>query len=124
MSENTSTKEITNFTAPFFLLGGAVIFFLPTWKVVPGAYSDQRETTGDTWNTPKKCFFSDRKRPKEGERVALGHFHERVGESPRREKNFGTSGSKIRCFVSEIWPFEVGIRVTAARLITTRFTRG
>ena len=26
--------------------------------------------------------------------MALGHFHERVGESPRREKNFGTSGSK------------------------------
>ena len=34
-----------------------------------------------------------------------------VGESPRREKNFGTSGYKIRRFVSEIWPFEVGIAV-------------
>ena len=42
--------------------------------------------------------------PKEGERVARRHFHERVGESPRREKNFGTSGSKKSCFVSEIWP--------------------
>ena len=41
------------------------------------------------------------------------NFHERVGESPRREKNFGTSGSKIRRFVSEIWPFEVGIGVRA-----------
>ena len=48
---------------------------------------------------------------KEGERVTLGHFHERVGESPRREKNFGTSGSKIPRFVSEIWLFEVGISV-------------
>ena len=31
-------------------------------------YSDQRETTGDTWNTPKKCFFlteRGRKRVKE-----------------------------------------------------------
>ena len=37
------------------------------------------------------------------------HFHERVDESPRREKIFGTSGYKIRRFVSEIWPFEVGI---------------
>ena len=31
--------------------------FFPTWKVVTGAYSDQRETTGDTWNTPKRCLF-------------------------------------------------------------------
>ena len=60
---------------------------------------------------PQKVFFSDRKRPKEGERVARRHFHERVGESPRREKNFGTSGYKIRRFVPEIWPFEVGIAV-------------
>ena len=34
--------------------------------------------------------------------MAQRHFHERVGESPRREKNFGTSGYKIRRFVSEI----------------------
>ena len=65
---------------------------------------------------PEKVVFlpeRGRKRPKEGERVALGHFHERVGESPRREKNFGTSGSKLSRFVSEIWPFEVGIGVRA-----------
>ena len=45
--------------------------------------------------------------------MALGHFHERVGESPRSDENFGTSGSKIALFVSEIWPFEVGICVRA-----------
>ena len=28
-------------------------------------------------------------------------------------KIFGTSGYKIRCFVAEIWPFEVGICVRA-----------
>ena len=43
--------------------------------------------------------------------LKLGHFHERVGESPRSYENFGTSGSKIARFVSEIWPFEVGIAV-------------
>ena len=43
--------------------------------------------------------------------MTLAHFHERGDESPRREKNFGTSGSKIPRFVSEIWPFEVGICV-------------
>ena len=59
--------------------------------------------------TPRKSGFSARKRPKEGERVTRRHFHERVGESPRSDENFGTSGSKIALFVSEIWPFEVGI---------------
>ena len=66
-----------------------------------------------TPGTPRKSVLYDRKRPKEGERVALGHFHERVGESPRSDENFGTSGSKIALFVSEIWPFEVGICVRA-----------
>ena len=27
--------------------------------------------------------------------MARGHFHERVGESPRRYENFGTSGSAV-----------------------------
>ena len=43
--------------------------------------------------------------------MALGHFHERVGESLRSDENFGTRGSKIPRFISEIWLFEVGIGV-------------
>ena len=35
----------------------------------------------DTIFTPKEWFLS-KKGPKEGERVARGHFHERVGETP------------------------------------------
>ena len=50
--------------------------------------------------------------------MARHHFHERVGESPRREKNFGTTGSIKSCFVSEIWPFEIGICVRADYLGT------
>ena len=37
----------------------------------------------DTIFTPKEWFLS-KKGPKEGERVARGDFHERVGESPVR----------------------------------------
>ena len=51
-------------------------------------------TNCDTGNTPKEWFLS-KKRPKEGERVARGHFHERVGESPGRYEIFGTSGSPV-----------------------------
>ena len=43
--------------------------------------------------------------------MALGHSHERVGESLRSDRNFGTSGSKKSCFVSKIWLFEVRISV-------------
>ena len=43
--------------------------------------------------------------------MAQGHFHEKIGESPRSDKIFGTSGSRIPHFVSELWPFEVGIGV-------------
>ena len=46
------------------------------------------------------------KGPKEDERVGRGHFHERVGESPVREEHFGTSGSAVSFFVSEISQFE------------------
>ena len=50
------------------------------------------------WNTPKKCFLL-RKRPKEDERVAQGHFHERVTESPRSHGHFVLSGPIVSFFV-------------------------
>ena len=75
-------------------------------------------------NPPKKCFLS-RKRPKEDEIVAGGHFHWKSGY-----ENFGTRGSKKSLFVSEIRPFEVGIVVRRnftckiwTLLINTGFTR-
>ena len=86
------TKEMTNFTRHASFLGG--IFLL-----------HGKESRGHN-PTRKSGWFLSRKRPKEGERVARGHFHERVGESPRRYENFGTSGSSVAFFVSEIQPFE------------------
>ena len=40
------------------------------------------------------------------ERVVLGHFHERVGESPGQDKNFGANAFTKSRFVPEIRPFE------------------
>ena len=34
------------------------------------------------------------------ERVVLGHFHERVGESPGQYENFGASRNKKSLFVT------------------------
>ena len=101
MSANISTKEITNVAVPrSFLPELQISFFL----LLKGSQAHilTKDTQRHTPGTPRKSGFSDWKRPKEGERVARRHFHERVGESPRREKNFGTSGSKIPRFVSEI----------------------
>ena len=36
------------------------------------------ETRWDSLGTPRKSAFSERYRPKKGEKVVLGHFHERV----------------------------------------------
>ena len=92
----------------------AVNFFFPTWKNVPGAYSERfSDIIGHREhpeNTLKRRFLS-KKGPKEGERVARGHFHERVGESPVRGCRFATNAFTKSCFVSEIRPFEKKVLV-------------
>ena len=63
----------------------------------------------ETGNTPKKWFLS-RKRPKEGERVARGHFHERVGETPVHWLPPGVGITQKPFSVSENGPFENFLR--------------
>ena len=105
MAERAKMKEFNNFTAHPSFLVCCKNFFFHDGKMSRGHILSHFQTVTDTGNTPKKWFLS-RKRPKEGERVGRGHFHERVGESPRRYENFGTSGSPVAFFVSEIRPFE------------------
>ena len=105
MTERAKMKEFTNFAVPRSFLPELQISFFHDGEMSRGHILSHFQTLTDTGNTPKKWFLS-RKRPKEGERVARGHFHERVGESPRRYENFGTSGSPVAFFVSEIRPFE------------------
>ena len=77
MSERACTKEVTK------LLG-----LLPVWgpqqkklyhhlKGIRGHILTD-ETRWDSLGTPRKSAFSERYRPKKGEKVVLGHFHERV----------------------------------------------
>ena len=98
-------KEITKHSGKRSIGLAGTGSFLHVGKWSQGHVLDQMAQNGPPGNTPKKGSLS-RKRPKEDERVGRGHFHERVGESPGQDKNFGTSGYKIRCFVSEIRPFE------------------
>ena len=80
------------------------IFFLQC-KKTQGHVLDQMAQNGPPGNTPKKGSLS-RKRPKEDERVGRGHFHERVGESPGQDENFGANAFTKSRFVPEIRPFE------------------
>ena len=112
LSENdwkSQNERVHKFCSSALVFAGTAILFFPTWKNVSGPYSERfSEIIGNRKhpeNTLKRRFPS-KKGPKEGERVARGHFHKRVGESPRRYENFGTSRSSVAFFVSEIQPFE------------------
>ena len=62
--------------------------------------------------TPKGWFLS-KKGPKEGERVARGHFHERVGESSVHWLPPGVGFTQKPFSVSENGPFENFLRNTS-----------
>ena len=98
-------KEITKHSGKrsIGLPGTGSFLYVGKWS--QGHVLDQMAQNGPPGNTPKKGSLS-RKRPKEDERVGRGHFGERVDESPTRYGHFGANGSKISCFVPEIWPFE------------------
>ena len=66
--EDELNERVHKFYSSRLIFAGTVNFFFPTWKVVPGAYSDRFLKNSEPWNTPKEWFLS-RKRPKEGERV-------------------------------------------------------
>ena len=59
----------------------------------------------ETIFTPKEWFLS-KKGPKEGERVARGHYHERVGETPIHWLPPGVGFTQKPFSVSENGPFE------------------
>ena len=57
------------------------------------------------FSSPESGFFK-KKGPKEGERVAQGHFHERVGETPVHWLPPGVGITPKPFSVSENGPFE------------------
>ena len=63
----------------------------------------------DTILTPKEWFLS-KKGPKEGERVAQGHFLEKVGETPVYWLPPGVGPTPKPFSVSENGPFENFLR--------------
>ena len=98
-------KEITKHSGKRSIGLAGIVSFLHVGKGSQGHVLDQNGPKWPTWNTPKKGSLS-RKRPKEDERVGGGHFHERVGESPGQDENFGANAFTKSRFVPEIRPFE------------------
>ena len=96
LSENdrkSLNERVHKFYSSALVFAGTLNLFSPTSRGVSGAYSDPFCENCETGNTPKEWFLS-KKRPKEGERVARGHFRERVDESLGQYENFVTSGSQ------------------------------
>ena len=98
-------KEITKHSGKRSIGLPGIISFLHVGKWSQGHVLDQMAQNGPPGNTPKKGSLS-RKRPKEDERVGRGHFHERVGESPGQDENFGANAFTKSRFVPEIRLFE------------------
>ena len=77
MTERASMKEITKLLGIWPVWGAKQKKLFNHLKGFRGQILTD-ETRWDSLGTPRKSGFSERKRPKEGERVVLGHFHERV----------------------------------------------
>ena len=57
LSENewkSQNERVHKFYSSALVFAGTVNFFFSTLRKLTGAYSDQRDTPGHTWNTPKK----------------------------------------------------------------------
>ena len=102
-------KEPTKSTVPWSILPGQYIFFFLARYHAQGHDLNVFGTFCDTIFTPKEWFLS-KKGPKEGERVARGHFHERVGETPVHWLPPGVEITPKPFSVSENRPFENFLR--------------
>ena len=98
-------KEFTK-SGTLSILPGQQIFFFLAGNYAWGHDLNIFQTCPDTIYTPKEWFLSN-KGPKEGERVARGDFHERVGETPLY---IGVGITPIPFFVSENGLFENFLR--------------
>ena len=102
-------KEFTNVAGSVTSFAGSVNFFALAGYHDLGHDLSVFQTFSDAIFTPKECFLS-KKGPKEGERVARGHFHERVGESPVHWQPPGVGFTQKPFSVSENGPFENFLR--------------
>ena len=98
-------KEPTKSVVPRPILSGEQIFLFPAGYQTQGHDLNVLQTFSDTIFTPKEWFLS-KKGPKEGERVARGHFHERVGETPVHWLPPAVGITQKPFSVSENGPFE------------------
>ena len=102
-------KEFTNVTIPVTSSAIHVNLLVPSWISCQGHDLKNFGKFCETIFTPKEWFLS-KKGPKEGERVARGHFHERVGESPVHWLPPGVGFTPKPFSVSENGPIENFLR--------------
>ena len=102
-------KEPTKSAVPQSILLGKYILFFLTGYHAQGHDLYLFQKFPETTFTTKEWFLS-KKELKEGERVAQGHFHERVGETPWHWLPPGARPTPIPCCVARNGPFENFLR--------------
>ena len=103
-------KEFTNVAGNVTSFAGNVNLLFPSWISCREGHDLKHFLKfSQTIFTPKEWFLS-KKGPKEGERVARGHFHERVGESPVHWLPPGVGFTQKPFSVSENGPIENFLR--------------
>ena len=74
-------KQFTYVAGNVTSFASNVNFLLPNWNLCTGHDFNVFQKFPETIITSKELFLS-KKGPTEGERVAQGHIHDRVGEVP------------------------------------------
>ena len=127
-------ERVHKFCSSVLIFAGTANFFFPTWRGVPGAYTDKRQTVTDTWNTLKKCLFW-LKEAERGWKSGATPLSWKSGWKPSTRREFWaqrSSGSFFRFRDMAVWSwfscaikfYIVIFRLCSSALYSTWYSRG
>ena len=127
-------ERVHKFCSSVLIFAGTANFFFPTWRGVPGAYTDKRHTVTHTWNTPKKCLFW-LKEAERGWKSGATPLSWKSGWKPSTRREFWaqrSSGSFFRFRDMAVWSwfscaikfYIVIFRLCSSALYSTWYSRG
>ena len=127
-------ERVHKFCSSVLIFAGTANFFFPTWRGVPGAYTDKRQTVTDTWNTLKKCLFW-LKEAERGWKSGATPLSWKRGWKPSTRREFWaqrSSGSFFRFRDMAVWSwfscaikfYIVIFRLCSSALYSTWYSRG
>ena len=127
-------ERVHKFCSSVLIFAGTANFFFPTWRGVPGAYTDKRHTVTHTWNTLKKCLFW-LKEAERGWKSGATPLSWKRGWKPSTKREFWAQrspGSFFRFRDMAVWSwfscaikfYIVIFRLCSSALYSTWYSRG